>query len=90
MTDRLEELKALLAGASITGGTNAHPLTYYVRECLLCPRPAILVAPVGLDDLDVEAEFSSQGRALGDDDEVRGFACRSCADKLHRQERRRT
>jgi hypothetical protein len=57
----------------------------FTRKCLMCGGAARILAPDGSDELDVDAEFSSAGRALGDDNETVGFACRKCAEKVWRR-----
>lgn len=53
----------------------------YQRSCLFCGGPAIVRLPEGATDLDVDAEFSGQGRQFADteDGDPIGVACNYCA-----------
>lgn len=52
----------------------------YWRRCQFCGGKAFVLLPPGASRLDVEAEFSGQGREFGaDDGEPVGVACHSCA-----------
>jgi hypothetical protein len=62
------------------------PLRRYERECMFCGKPARVYLTEGATDLDIEAEFSGQGRQFADteDGDPVGVGCVRCA-RLRRQ-----
>lgn len=54
---------------------------HYVRTCIFCGKDAIVTLPEGATDLDVDAEFSSQGREFAEyeDGDPIGVGCYRCS-----------
>lgn len=55
----------------------------YVRECMFCGGRAVVHLPPDATDLDVEAEFASEGRAFSDreDGDTIGVGCVRCSTR---------
>lgn len=61
-------------------------LARHRRECMFCGGVATVLAPVDADELDVDSEFASAGRAFGDEDEQVGVGCYRCSRRRWRTE----
>jgi hypothetical protein len=46
---------------------------------MFCGGNTFVLAPADASELDVDAEFSAQGRAFGDEDEMVGVGCSKCS-----------
>ena len=52
---------------------------FHERTCMFCGGTAAVAALSDASELDVDAEFSSQGRAFGTEDEMVGVGCWRCS-----------
>lgn len=59
----------------------------HIRVCMFCGHDTFVLAPAAATALDVEAEFSSRGRAFGTEDEMVGVGCPTCSAARWREER---
>lgn len=60
---------------------SGRPVRYY-EWCYQCNARTYVLLPEGATELDVLAEFSSEGREVGFDDHE-GVVCWKCAEALH-------
>lgn len=68
----------------MTNPTRSTPVVPYTRTCHQCHGRTCVLLPEGATDLDVDAEFSSQGRQVAEfetGDPV-GVICHACADPV--------
>jgi hypothetical protein len=59
-------------------------LARHRRECMFCGGVASVLAPADADELDVDAEFSAEGRGFGDENEQVGVGCYRCSRRQWR------